>query len=310
MLPLVQANPGRSGVVTLADGHDAFAARVLLADSADRTLDVQYYLWRRDLSGTLLFDALRRAAERGVQVRLLLDDNTTTGLDDVLATLNAHAHIEVRLFNPAASGNEFREARLLHPNAEHGRSLYAACAKCHGANGGGRAKDGIPAIAGQHYRFILEQLVDFREVERVDLRMNAAASSHALERPQNLADVSAYVADLEAVPTDDTGPGLQLAAGQNLYGRACSHCHGAAAQGDGNLGYPRLAGQHYGYLKRQIESMRLGDRPNVTWEHMKLLESLTPEEIAGVAGYLARLEVAHHAVPNSVATSITASTQE
>jgi len=98
--PLVQAHPGRSGVVALPDGRDAFAARALLADAAERTLDVRYYIWHRDMSGTLLCAALRRAAERSVRVRLLLDDNNTAGLDAVLAALDAHPNIEVRLFNP------------------------------------------------------------------------------------------------------------------------------------------------------------------------------------------------------------------
>lgn len=95
-------HPGRSGVLPLARGHDAFAARIQLAQAAERTLDVQYYIWQDDLSGTLLIDALRQAADRGVQVRLLLDDNNTAGLDPVLAALAAHPRIAVRLFNPFA----------------------------------------------------------------------------------------------------------------------------------------------------------------------------------------------------------------
>ena len=99
-LPMVQAHPGKSGVFALADGRDAFAARVLLADASECSLDVQYYIWNGDKTGTLLFEALRRAADRGVRVRLLLDDNNTAGLDTVLAALNSHPKIEVRLFNP------------------------------------------------------------------------------------------------------------------------------------------------------------------------------------------------------------------
>ncbi len=99
-LPLTREHPGLSGIVPLREGHDAFAARVLLADHAEQTLDVQYYLWHDDISGTLLLDALRRAADRGVRVRLLLDDNNTAGLDEILAALDAHKGIEVRLFNP------------------------------------------------------------------------------------------------------------------------------------------------------------------------------------------------------------------
>jgi putative cardiolipin synthase len=89
-----------SGFHTLPDGRDAFAARVLLAQTAERTLDVQYYIWCKDMTGTLLFAALRQAGDRGVRVRLLLDDNNTSGLDATLTALDAHPNIEVRLFNP------------------------------------------------------------------------------------------------------------------------------------------------------------------------------------------------------------------
>ena len=98
--PLVRAHPAKSGIHALANGRDAFAARVLLAEVAQRTLDVQYYIWHRDMTGTLLFQALHEAAERGVRVRVLLDDNNTSGLDSTLAALDAHPNLEVRLFNP------------------------------------------------------------------------------------------------------------------------------------------------------------------------------------------------------------------
>jgi len=100
--PQVAAHPGISGIYPLVDSRDAFAVRVLLARDAERSLDVQYYLWRNDLSGTLLFQALHDAADRGVRVRLLLDDHGTFGIDDTLAVLDAHPNIEIRLFNPFA----------------------------------------------------------------------------------------------------------------------------------------------------------------------------------------------------------------
>ncbi|KCV38894.1 MULTISPECIES: phospholipase D family protein [Bordetella] len=97
---LADAHPGLSGFHALGDAQDAFAARMLLARAATRTLDVQYYIWRNDMTGTLLLQALHAAAERGVRVRLLLDDNGISGLDDALAALDAHPNAEVRLFNP------------------------------------------------------------------------------------------------------------------------------------------------------------------------------------------------------------------
>ncbi|HBP96871.1 MAG TPA: hypothetical protein DD679_15050, partial [Pantoea agglomerans] len=67
-------HPGLSGVHQLSDGLDAFAARYLLMQKAERSLDIQYYIWQNDLSGRLLFSAVLEAARRGVKVRLLLDD--------------------------------------------------------------------------------------------------------------------------------------------------------------------------------------------------------------------------------------------
>ena len=100
LAPMTQAHPGESGIYSLADARDAFAARVLLARSAERTLDVQCYIWRNDVTGSLLLEELRAAADRGVRVRLLVDDNGTAGMDEKLAALDTHPNVEVRLFNP------------------------------------------------------------------------------------------------------------------------------------------------------------------------------------------------------------------
>jgi putative cardiolipin synthase len=93
-------HPGKSGVYALQVPHDAFAARGLLAAAAERSIDVQYYIWQGDTTGYLLFELLWLAAERGIRVRLLLDDNNTKGLDATLAALDSHPNIDVRLYNP------------------------------------------------------------------------------------------------------------------------------------------------------------------------------------------------------------------
>ena len=101
--PHAAAHPGKSGIHALPVASDAFAARYLLAAAAEKSLDVQYYIWRGDETGYLLFEALWQAAGRGVRVRLLLDDINSGGLDEVLAALDAHPLIEVRLYNPLAN---------------------------------------------------------------------------------------------------------------------------------------------------------------------------------------------------------------
>ena len=89
-----------SNVYLLNDAHEAFVARAALIEAADHTLDLQYYIWHNDISGKLMYNLIHRAAERGVRVRLLLDDNNTNGLDNVLLALDSHPNIEIRLFNP------------------------------------------------------------------------------------------------------------------------------------------------------------------------------------------------------------------
>ncbi len=100
ILPLTEVHPGLSGVVPLADGRDALAARVLLLRAAEESVDLQYYIWQTDTTGWILLDEVRAAAERGVRIRLLLDDNGIPGLDNVLAALDALPEVEVRIFNP------------------------------------------------------------------------------------------------------------------------------------------------------------------------------------------------------------------
>lgn len=95
--------PGRSGFFPLNDGIDALAARLWMIESAEKTLDLQYYIWHDDMVGRVLHNRLLAVADKGVQVRLLLDDLDTKGKDPVLAMLNAHPNIQVRIFNPFAN---------------------------------------------------------------------------------------------------------------------------------------------------------------------------------------------------------------
>ncbi|WP_185233849.1 phospholipase D family protein [Teredinibacter franksiae] len=94
---------GESGFVLLADGVEAFAARLAMAENAEKTLDVQYYLISEDLIGHAFIGSLLKTADRGVRVRLLVDDILTKGFDHGMAALDSHPNLEVRIFNPFAS---------------------------------------------------------------------------------------------------------------------------------------------------------------------------------------------------------------
>jgi len=97
-------HPDMSGLRLVSDNIDAFAVRAHAARAAGRSLDLQYYYWRDDLTGSLLGREILAAADRGVRVRLLLDDINSRGDgDDIYAAYDSHPNIEVRLFNPAMS---------------------------------------------------------------------------------------------------------------------------------------------------------------------------------------------------------------
>jgi putative cardiolipin synthase len=100
---LAAQHPGQSGFQLIRFGRESFTARIALADMAVRTLDVQYFLWDSDATGRRLADRLLRAADRGVRVRVLLDDVNMKGRNVALATLDAHPNVEIRLFNPFAN---------------------------------------------------------------------------------------------------------------------------------------------------------------------------------------------------------------
>jgi len=98
----------QSGFYPMGDGIDALATRLLLAHRGEKSIDVQYYLIKNDLVGRVFILALLDAADRGVRVRLLLDDMFTTGYDVGLAALDSHPNFEIRIFNPFRRGSAGR----------------------------------------------------------------------------------------------------------------------------------------------------------------------------------------------------------
>ena len=111
-------HPGLSGFSVIRQGGPAFMARLAMADLAEKTLDGQYYIWDGDTTGLILADRLLRAADRGVRVRLLIDDHYMTETRDAnIAALDAHPNIEIRFFNPVRN----RRWRMMSFLAEFGR---------------------------------------------------------------------------------------------------------------------------------------------------------------------------------------------
>jgi putative cardiolipin synthase len=98
-------HPGKSGFAILRFGHTAFTMRIAAAEMAEKTLDLQVYIWESDETGRILAERLLRAADRGVRVRLLVDDMGLAASDNQIASMDAHPNIEIRIFNPFAHRN-------------------------------------------------------------------------------------------------------------------------------------------------------------------------------------------------------------
>jgi cytochrome c553 len=175
------------------------------------------------------------------------------------------------------------------PDMVAGEKKYiVACSACHGAAGGGQPQGRAPRIAGQRYSVIAGQLVGFRLGRRLDDRMQARASEHVLPKPQDIADVAAYAAQLR-LGWAANGPGILVEAGEQLYVTRCLSCHGVGGIGSDQPGVPRLATQNYDYLVRQLRDFVEGRRPAAGRDHHPLLQSLEQDQINGLADYLSRL---------------------
>jgi len=102
----IVAHPGQTGFKLITTGKDSLLFRLAMIEAAQRSLDIQYYIIEDDMTGKLVLQALQTAADRGVRVRILMDDLNMRGSDTTWPLLNANPHIEIRIFNPFATRDE------------------------------------------------------------------------------------------------------------------------------------------------------------------------------------------------------------
>jgi len=110
----VPLHPGQTAVSVLEDGDRALLARAWLADHAHKSIEVQYFIWSSDNIGTLAAEALLRAAERGVRVRVIVDDLLIDAPDKLLLALAKHPNVEIRIYNPQHSVGTPAHARIVN----------------------------------------------------------------------------------------------------------------------------------------------------------------------------------------------------
>jgi cytochrome c553 len=180
------------------------------------------------------------------------------------------------------------EAPARSPDPVRGERLYATCSACHGVAGMGQPEGPAPVLAGQHGTVLLRQLADYRDGARWDPRMEHVAKLRAFSDRDDLADIAAFLSRLDAPLPADIGPGTDLAEGARVFIDGCASCHGASGQGDGARGVPRLAGQHQGYLRRQVLDAVEGRRPALQASHGVRFKGLSASSLGGLADYLSR----------------------
>src|SRR6202795_2798727 len=154
-----QGNKNLSGIRLLTSGEEALGDLIALADHAERTLDIQYYIIHQDDSARILLQHVRLAADRGVRVRVLVDDLNTAGEDRRFMHLGAHANVEVRVFNPFPGGRSATWTRLLAsvndiPRINHRMHNKLFVADNALAITGGRNIGDEYFTRDQHYNFI------------------------------------------------------------------------------------------------------------------------------------------------------------
>ena len=181
------------------------------------------------------------------------------------------------------------DALNLVGDVENGKAAYEEeCAGCHQPSGAGRPDGKIPQLAGQHETVLIKQIADIRAARRDNPVMHP--HSMKLIDAQELADVSAYLQALPIPPGNGKGSGTELATGEKLYRRDCASCHGERGEGSEEKFHPVLAGQHYGYLLRQIRDTAAGRRRNANPEMVKVVKRYTDEKMQAVIDYMSRLQ--------------------
>ena len=191
------------------------------------------------------------------------------------------------------------QAALAAGDIQRGKTLYAICSACHGANGEGNAALNAPANAGQDPWYMTRQLKNFRVGIRgahPDDAFGAQMRPMAmvLTNDEAIADVVAYITSLDMPEPPKTLEG-DLELGRQAY-ETCVPCHGENGQGAMALDAPRLSNQHDWYIVRQLENFKAGIRGghqnDIYGAQMRIMSQMleTDARVRAVAAYIATME--------------------
>jgi cytochrome c553 len=183
-----------------------------------------------------------------------------------------------------------KQALNATPDLDSGRQLYYNCALCHTPEGWGSPAGNYPQIAGQHQSVIIKQLADIHKGNRDNPTMMPFTKPLFDKGPQALADVSAYIEKLPMVPNNSIGTGMRLNKGKALYNEHCKSCHSENGEGRAADYYPRIHGQHFRYLLRQLQWIKMGKRRNADPDMVQEFKKFSQSDLAALADYVSRLK--------------------
>ncbi len=188
-------------------------------------------------------------------------------------------------------GEVSRERAMdLEPDIGNGLEVYRLCADCHQPEGWGQVDGSYPVLAGQHRNVLIKQLTDIRQGNRDNPAMYPFSLQEEIGGEQAIADVTAYISELLMNPEPGFGPGTDLERGRQAYNANCARCHGLNGEGDNERFYPRIQGQHYNYLVRQMRWIKDDKRRNANPEMTDQLKRLSDQDVETIADYVSRLK--------------------
>ena len=174
------------------------------------------------------------------------------------------------------------------PNIEDGKATYGICARCHLPEAWGNDDGTYPQLAGQHVNVLMKQLLDIRNGTRHSSLMFPFVQSRTVGGYQELSNVVAYISTLPMNPDHAKGPwpqdSKQYKQGKDIYQKYCATCHGDNGEGNNELVYPRLQGQHFQYMNQQIMRIKNGVR-EVHPAMQAMVKQLEPEQLEQAINY-------------------------
>jgi len=203
-----------------------------------------------------------------------------------LISLNAQAIENQAIENQAIEKITIRLDFI--PNIEDGKKTFEVCARCHLPEAWGNADGTFPQLAGQHVNVLMKQLLDIRNGTRRSSLMFPFVQERTIGGYQELSNVVAYISTLPMNPAHARGPwhkgSSRYNRGKKTYQKFCARCHGSNGEGNDKLAYPKLQGQHFQYMSRQLQRIKTGLR-QVNPAMQAVIKNIDFEQLDEAANY-------------------------